>query len=1212
MLAAAVCSNCGADLRGPEAVAVLVASKRAAALLLERDRLVALLPTAPAAAPVVAPVAAGAAASPPVAPPGPPAASVPRASSQASVQSVLAVAGAALFAVAAIVFSFLNPEITQLVRILVLLGVTIAFLLGAWLLRTRGVLFSAEAIGALGMVFLALDVQALAALAPDEADGWAFAALGTFVASALMLAVSLLTRMRTWFWSALVGLVLTPAFLGYAGAEFAVAWGHVGAAAVALAANLLAPRAAARFGGSIRAEHVTMTVLQLTATALVLVQLPFLGGTPERELGRVLLLFALGACALVAVGTGAGRFWSALGGLLCAGAVAIAPLMLVDVLDDEVWQLALIPLAAAIAVVAAAFVPAVGRLDAQSLRAGAFGVLLASASVGCFTLVVALMRVAFRFAASLPEPGANAGILDRSGLYTEVGSTFALAALVGLVPAAVGAGVLAWRARADRRRGAGTWTGTGLAAVALWLLGLALLQLIAWPTFLPITQVAIGLGVAVLGALALVVPASPTAGARASVRSPIVVVAHAALLEAALLSWADAAITVPLGAVAVVVLLLLARTVPVPVRAVHLGLGYAYALVLLATALGRAGVETVAVLCLTTTTAALAALTATLVRRLDARSWYAILVVTLVPFLVGVATVLVERSVWTALSTAVIAALAAALVFTRRPGLNRFVRSAAAAIIVPALSVVVICLGAATLDTSGSPVTLPIIAAIVAVALPATVLLERTMLRSEIAAADAASARTWFEVGALVSAVVAVLLALVRDAAGLGTAAVVLVVLGLGAAAVRVVAGRRYGWWLAAACWTGALWCVWAIQGVAVIEPYTLPPAVGALVVSTVMIARRGRGRALFASGLAVAVLPSLVALAALGSESVVAPWRTLGLLAGSMLLLGAGAGLAAATGERLRRLQSIRPFVFGAAVVTASAGAIQGVRWAIGADPAPDWTTPVMGPVLAVAVLAALLAGLGAWGLAATAESMPALEPWRRWFGAPAVVSLALGPIFATQRDWFSIWTLWTLMAVLLVTAVAAVARDRSREPVLPPFWFVYLAAWATGVSGWSQRDLRVEVFSLPLGIAVLVAGILCLRPTQRTPRPTIDSWPVGFRGSWRLLAPGIVLTLLPSVLATATDPQLYRPIMVIAMALVLILVGSARKLAAPFLLGLAVLPIENIVVFVAQIDRTVGAMPWWITLATAGAVLLAIAVGAERKTTQGKGVAARLRELE
>ena len=61
----------------------------------------------------------------------------------------------------------------------------------------------------------------------------------------------------------------------------------------------------------------------------------------------------------------------------------------------------------------------------------------------------------------------------------------------------------------------------------------------------------------------------------------------------------------------------------------------------------------------------------------------------------------------------------------------------------------------------------------------------------------------------------------------------------------------------------------------------------------------------------------------------------------------------------------------------------------------------------------------------------------------------------------------------------------------------------------------------------------------------------------------------------------------------------------------GIIALPIENIVVFAVQIGRNIGALPWWITLATAGAVLLVIAVGSERRTGKDKGTAARLRDL-
>jgi len=46
-------------------------------------------------------------------------------------------------------------------------------------------------------------------------------------------------------------------------------------------------------------------------------------------------------------------------------------------------------------------------------------------------------------------------------------------------------------------------------------------------------------------------------------------------------------------------------------------------------------------------------------------------------------------------------------------------------------------------------------------------------------------------------------------------------------------------------------------------------------------------------------------------------------------------------------------------------------------------------------------------------------------------------------------------------------------------------------------------------------------------------------------------------------------------------------------------------------QIGRDIDALLWWITLATAGAVLLVIAVGFERRTGGDQGLAARMRDL-
>ena len=150
-------------------------------------------------------------------------------------------------------------------------------------------------------------------------------------------------------------------------------------------------------------------------------------------------------------------------------------------------------------------------------------------------------------------------------------------------------------------------------------------------------------------------------------------------------------------------------------------------------------------LCLTTTLASVGAIVATLVHRVRAASWYAVLLVTAVPFLIGIVVTLFERSGWTALSTGVTFALALTLLLTRRPGLNYVLRAIAAGLLVPALAVVAVSLGAEFLESSGSPIVLPIIAVLVAGVLPSTGLIRSGLLRHGLPERDAALARLWIE-----------------------------------------------------------------------------------------------------------------------------------------------------------------------------------------------------------------------------------------------------------------------------------------------------------------------------------------------------------------------------------------------------------------------------------------------------------------------------------
>jgi hypothetical protein len=1215
---AGACRTCGADLRGPVAVEVWQASIDAAAAVNRRqdaiDRLPALSRPPAAAGPTP-----GGTGTPAVAPPAAGAPVAEGSSSEVRVQSVLAAAGAGLFAVAALVFTFFNPDLADFTtRTWIIALITAAFLGGALLLARRGLQFSAESVGALGVVFVGLDVWSFSQAAPPSVPGYAFGAIGTVAGSLGLVWLARRGRIRVWLWSAAVGLTIAPALLGYAGGSgWPVAAGNAGVAFAGLAVLAVLPRLAGRaFDGPHVAERRTITTLQIAGAAFAALSLPVLQlePAPWGGLSRSALLAALALVALLSSRYAARTFWSGACGALTVAAASVLPLALAP--RDAVWYLALIPAAAATALVALRFTPSSRAAHQGALRWGAVSVAILGA-VPAFVIAVAQLYTT------------PVGVLraERNGsVHPElIPADLSAATVLGLAALAAGTWLLspsAPPASAGPADASAPRPINPLRTIALWTSALALVSVPGLSALPLAARVAIAVVLATGLAIALR-RFGPVADLPAQGRAPLVGAAHVLIGVAALLSWADRPLTVPAGVAILAALAVVASATRRSARFVYVGAGYAYGLVLFATALSDAGVGMIPLLCLTTTLGSVAALVVTLTDRLSPRSWYAVLVVTAVPFLLGVVSVLTERSGWTALSTGVTFALALALVLTRRPGLTGGLRAAAAALLVPSVAVVIVCLGAQVLAVSASPVTLPLIALVVACVLPSRGLLASGLQRRGLPEVDVAASVASIELSSLVTAALAVLLALVREASGLGTTFLVLLILGLGAAAASLFAGRRYGWWFAGAAWTGALWCVWAIVGVGVAEPYILPSAAALAIVGFLLTARRAPAVALYATGVAAAVVPSLAILAITGSRDLsegLVPWRTAGLLLGAVLLLGLGWFVARRQASSPLQALTI-PTLLGS-VVAAGAGAVQAVRYGWGRDAlnlADDEL--VMLPVLALSIAAAAIAATAAWVLLTSAgrTAIPRLERWfdrPRWLFGPAVVYLVAGPIAGIRPGWFPIWTLWTLALLLLVLMLVTVWRSVRTGTALPPVWFTFLVAWCTAVAGWSERELRVEAFSLPLGLALLAAGVLAARRpagdvgAPGLPVPTLTSWPVGFRGSWRLFAPGIVVTMLPSVLATATDPLTARAILVIALALAAILAGLLLRLSAPFILGLAVLPIENVIVFAVQIGRSISAAPWWITLATAGAVLLVLAVGYERRSSRG-GVVARLRDL-
>ncbi|MFD4420778.1 SCO7613 C-terminal domain-containing membrane protein [Agromyces sp. NPDC058484] len=1240
------CPTCGAAVGGELGPALAAASEQAAAAIRGRQAVIDRIPVlvavgaeveavdAAGAAPASAGFEAGPATSAPIAPP--PVADAPRLApatarpeSSATVQSVLAVAGAGLLAVAAVVFTYFNPDLTDHgLRSVIIAAIALVFLGGAWWLARRGLRFSAESVGGLALVFGALDVAAVVELATDPASAWLAAAVATFVGGLAMVVLALVARIRIWLWAALVALATVPAMFGYAGEAVGAALaGHLAAAFAAFGLIALARPVAPRFGGRLVAEERTLTFVQITAVTLAIVLLPFVeaGSTAAHWLTVAGVLAAVSVLGVLSSRHPARGFWSALAGFAGVAAVAVVPFS--TGLGGETagfWAIAVLVAGASIGLIAAwALTPRLSGVASPAFGGGAVGAVAASAIVPVYTGMATVF--ATLVATIVPMP--------YSAPLTAAGDIVAVAS--ACAASAIGFASIAMIA-ARRRRTAVVESDAALRDAADGALATTatLLAMLAWLLLACLPEFPLGARIAITLALGLVAAAVVrfVAGVRPStlVGGSLVGGAHGAILLGALLASTDAATQPWAGLAVLIALTALALVLPAKLRFLFVGVGFAYALTVVARMLGTTVLGGFAQWCLTTAAGLLVAIVATFLPRVGPRSWWAILAVAAVPFGIGIVQVVFERSGWTALSTGLMLLLAGSLVLTRRPGLGVALRTAAAALIVPSAAVFVVCLGAQVLAGSASPVVLPVIAAVVAGVLPASAAIGRALQRQELGAAAFRAARIAIEWSALGTGAIAVLLSLVRSAAGLETTLVVLVVLGLGTTAMAVVQRRRLGWWLAAACFTGALWSTWGLVGVTEVEAYLVPPGLVAALVGAVLTARGARGVVLVASGLLVAVLPTLlmlgVALLSLAEgdgADLAADLRGWALVGAAWLLVAVGLVIGRGRSTWVAKLRTLRMVVFATAIVAAAGGALQGARLGVDGMPASLLAgIPLVLVCAGVGLIGGAAAAMAGRGIVTGAEAGSALAR-SRWLTAPALVYVAFAAWPAIRPEWLEIWSMWALVLALLVIMLIAAVRSVTARTNLPPVWFAFAIAFVTAVVAWSPRELRVEWFSVPLGVCLLAAGVVALRRGGESSPDSaagpvgssagrLSAWPGGgWQGSWALLSPGLAVLLSASIAATFTDPQTWRAILVMVFALTAILVGSSLKLAAPFVIGIIVLPIENVVVFAVQIGRGIESMPWWITLAVVGAVLLIIAVTTERRAGGDQGIAARLGDL-
>ena len=1188
-LASGICSTCGADLRGANGAAVWQAASTAAAALAALEGAVASIPQRPLEARADAPPVAVAPASPPTAPAAPRRAST-------TLQSVLAVAGAGLMATAALVFTFLNPDLTDPVaRAAVMAVAALVFIAGAPALMRRSLRVSAECFGILGGVFVALTAAALGELAPRSADPWAAATIAALVAGTVGLALGVRTGIRSWMLTGTLALPLVPllASAALSGTPFPL-WGPLGSAAVALALVEASTALTRRRVVDVRAERGLLVAVQVGALVLMVghvFELPPVGDLGW--LGVSAGVLGAGAVAVRSTRHALRPLFSAVAG----ASVPVAFAMSVFALDTTLLGggaafLVLVPLATGLGLLAlSAFTRAGRSARRHTVVTGAMSVVVVSAVPNATLAAVAAL-----------------GALVHASQWAEVtvDAAASLAAVLGLLVMTLVLAAHAWVI--GRRAGRPTPARWAANTAAFWVLGFAGVGALGLEQTTGAARASVA--VALLAAASVIISATPL-GRRSPLayRAPIVLAAHVALLLAVSLSWSSwvsPALAVTIGPFALMALALLANTVPRVLRPAHLAVGSSYALVLVAVALGLTPIDGAGQLSLTATAGLVVAIGATLIRRLRTDYWMTILIVTTVPFLLAVALVIGERNGWVVLSTTTMIALAVILVLTRRRELSPVVRALAAAVVVPSIAVVIVNLGAVMLDMSGSPVVLPTIAVVVATALTLVGHLGSLLHRRGLDGSATQEVSGAFEATTWLTAAIAVTLAFAREAAGPSTAVFVLAVLAIGAGVAAAVRHISTYWWLSALLGTASLWCLWLVLEVTSLEAHILPPALTAVVVATALTAvGRPRPR-LFGAGLLAAIVPAL-ALLALGSEA--SPVRLIAMLSTAVGLVALGWLLSPSRTGIAARLAALRPAALGAAIAASVAGAVQGTRLGLGIDAVDADATLTVIPV--TLALAFALAGAIPAAIAGLLLAREATSDQRRWALVPAITAIVVAACSTIERDPLPIAVISAVGLGLLITMVVAVWREQSVATVLPRAWVVFGLALGTAIVAWSPRDLRVEWFSVPLGAMLLLAGVVAFVRGPGAASAPLHHWPMGRSGSWALLSPGIVVLVFASILATATDPQTWRAVLVMAFALVAILVGVRWRLAAPFVLGMIILPIENVLAFSVQIGRGIEAMPWWITLAVVGIVLLVIAVGSERRAGDGGEPTARLRDL-
>ncbi|WP_073420260.1 SCO7613 C-terminal domain-containing membrane protein [Geodermatophilus nigrescens] len=309
--------------------------------------------------------------------------------------------------------------------------------------------------------------------------------------------------------------------------------------------------------------------------------------------------------------------------------------------------------------------------------------------------------------------------------------------------------------------------------------------------------------------------------------------------------------------------------------------------------------------------------------------------------------------------------------------------------------------------------------------------------------------------------------------------------------------------------------------------------------------------------------LPAAGAVLAGGGAAVLADGGQNAPLALLVLAAAVPAGLAAV----LR--PALRPAATAAALATPALAAL--VAWEGG----------LLGAVPAALLVA--LVGAAAFAVAALRAGHP--EEW-----AAAVTGMLAGAVAGLVTVEAGAWGQTAVDLAVVGAAAGCYAVVARRRPV------AVLAVADLVAAGWiaaaGAEITTPEVYTLPAAAGLLLLAVPALRTGA---------------ASWAAEGPAVAVALLPSAVVVVDEPTALRLALVVAAAAGLTVGGALTHRQAPFLVGAGAL----VLVVLGRLAPYAPLVPRWVTLATAGLLLLVVGATYERRRQQAREAVAWVAQM-